>query len=163
MSMAISGSGVGSMPQVTSGASMSMAPSQKMSNLFQKMDSANTGSISQQQFTQAFNTMNTPAGFKAMGAAQVFGQLDPKGTGSVSKQDFVSGMSSLMSKARAHHHHAASAAAGQAGAIPGTSATTSAPSPTQSLSSSLQSLSAVNARSATASGGSTGALVNTVV
>ena len=141
MSMAISGSGGAVMPQVVSGASMRMAPSQKMSALFQQIDTGNTGSITQQQFTQAFNSKTPPAGFKAMGAASVFSQLDPNGTGSVSKQDFISGMTSLMSKAR---HHLRASTASDSGAA----------TPSQSLASSLQSLNALNgASSGTSSSG----------
>ncbi len=138
MSMTISASGASSMPQAMSGASMRMPPSQKMSSLFQKMDSANAGSINQQQFTQAFRTMNPPAGFKAMGPANVFGALNPNGTGNVSKQDFVSGMTDLMSKLRQN-----------AAAVGGSGTAT----PAQSLSSSLQSLNALSGQSASASSG----------
>jgi len=129
-----------------SGASARMPPSQKMNSLFQKIDSGNVGSINQQQFTQAFNTLNPPAGFKAMGASTLFGALDPNGTGSVSKQEFVSGMTGLMSTLRQN-----AAAAGGAGAA----------SPAQSLLSSLHSLNALSGQPASANSGN--GLLNTLV
>jgi len=105
MSSAIAGlAGAAATSQVWSGASMRMPPAQKMANLFDKIDTAGSGSISKAQFEQAFQTMNPPAGVKALGADAVFAKLDPNGTGSVSKQDFVTGMTALMSQLRQHHH-----------------------------------------------------------
>lgn len=101
----ISGMGGAAMPQVVSGASMRMPPSQKMANLFQQIDTANSGSISKTQFNQAFQTLNPPKGFQQMGASSVWSMLDPNGSGNVSKQDFVAMMTSLMSQVR-HQHHA---------------------------------------------------------
>lgn len=95
------------MPQVVSGASMRMPPSQKMANLFQQIDTSNTGSITKSQFEQAFKTLNPPPAIKAQGADAVFSKLDPNGTGSVSKQDFINGMKSVMAQSRAHHAEAA--------------------------------------------------------
>jgi Ca2+-binding EF-hand superfamily protein len=88
-------------PQMMSGASMRMAPAQKMANLFDKIDASNTGSISKSQFVQAFETMKTPAAFKAAGADAVFAALDPTNSGSVTKQNFVQGMTKLMTQLRA--------------------------------------------------------------
>ena len=139
MTMSISSSGVGTMPQVMSGASARMPPSQKMSSLFQQMDSGKTGSVTQQQFSHAFNSLNPPAGFKTMGAAAVFNQLDPNGTGSVSKQAFVSGMTDLMGKVRQQQ------------------------SPAQSLASGLQSLNTVGSSQTTAYGGLSGSVLNSLV
>lgn len=102
MSMSISGVGGGA-PQIYSGASMRTPPAQKMANLFQQIDTGNTGSISKAQFGQAFQTMNPPASFKSLGADAVFSKLDPNHTGSVSKQNFVSGMTSMMSQLRQSH------------------------------------------------------------
>ena len=125
MSSAIAGMGAAAgTSQVWSGASMRMPPAQKMANLFDKIDTSGAGAISKSQFEQAFQTMNPPAGIKAMGADAVFAKLDPNGSGSVSKQDFISGMKSLMSEMRQHGHH---------GATQGASAT-------QTLSTSLQAL-----------------------
>jgi len=127
MSMAISG--MSTSPQVWSGASGRMSPTQKMTSLFQQIDSSGSGSITKAQFEQAFQTLNPPKGFKDMGADATFSKLDPKGTGSVSKQDFVSGMTSLMSQMHhAHHHHGG-------GSV--TPAQTSTNSPQQTISTSM--------------------------
>lgn len=97
----------GMMPQVVSGASMRMPPAQKMDNLFQQIDTSNTGSITKAQFEQAFQTLKMPSSFKAAGADAVFSKLDPNGTGSVSKKDFVNGMKAMMVQNRQHHASAA--------------------------------------------------------
>lgn len=85
-----------------SGASSSGSPQQKMSDLFDSIDTSGSGSITQAQFDQAFQTKNPPAAFQNQGANAVFSALDPNGTGSVSRQDFVSGMSKLMVSLRAN-------------------------------------------------------------
>ena len=105
----VSGMAGAMMPQVVSGASMRMPPAQKMSNLFQQIDTGNTGSISKAQFAQAFQTLNPPPAIKAMGADAVFGKLDPNGTGSVSRQDFINGMKSVMVHNHRHASHAEAA------------------------------------------------------
>ncbi len=84
-----------------SGASYGAPPQQKMSNLFDSIDTTGSGSITQAQFEQAFQTQNPPAVFQKQGADAIFAALDPTGTGSVSKQDFVSTMSKLMVSLRA--------------------------------------------------------------
>lgn len=84
-----------------SGASYGAPPQQKMSNLFDSIDATGSGSITQAQFEQAFQTQNPPAVFQQQGADAIFAALDPSGTGSVSKQDFVSTMSKLMVSLRA--------------------------------------------------------------
>ena len=84
-----------------SGASYGAPPQQKMSNLFDSIDIGGSGSITQAQFEQAFQTRNTPAVFQKQGADAIFASLDPTGSGSVSKQDFVSTMSKLMASLRA--------------------------------------------------------------
>src|ERR1035437_7119529 len=84
-----------------SGASYGAPPQQKMSNLFDSIDTSGSGSIKQSQFEQAFQTQNPPAVFQQQGADTIFASLDPSGTGSVSKQDFVSTMSQLMASLRA--------------------------------------------------------------
>jgi len=91
--------GAGS-PQAISGASMRMPPNQKMTNLFNSIDTSGTGSISQAQFFQAFSSKNPPAVFQAQGAQAIWNQLDPNHTGSVSKQDFVNTMKQLMASLR---------------------------------------------------------------
>lgn len=110
MSMSISGI---NNPQATtwSGASMRTPHTQKMANLFDKIDTNGTGTISQDQFNQAFQSMNPPKGFKSMGTEQLWNQLDPNHTGSVSKQDFVNTMTQLRTQMHGkHHHHVANTA-----------------------------------------------------
>jgi Ca2+-binding EF-hand superfamily protein len=99
--MNITGISSSSAPHAVSGASNGAPPQQKMSNLFTSIDTSGSGSITQAQFEQAFQTQNPPAVFQQQGAATVFAALDPNGTGSVSKQDFVSTMSGLMASLRA--------------------------------------------------------------
>jgi hypothetical protein len=67
------------------------------------------GSISKAQFEQAFNSMNTPAAFKAIGMEAAFSKLDPAGKGSVSKDDFITGMKSMMTHGHRRHHTEVSA------------------------------------------------------
>lgn len=132
----------GGMPQVSSGASMRMSPAQKMSALFDKIDTSGSGTITKAQFEQAFQNMNPPKGVQQMGADSVWAKLDPNGTGSVSKQDFVSSMTSLMSQVRQHHH------------LRGSSSQ-NAPAPAATITSSLNSLNSlgnVNTNSSAAGG-----------
>lgn len=82
------------------GANMRMPPNQKMTNLFQQIDTANTGSINKDQFMQAFNTMNPPKGFQQMGAENVWSKLDSGNSGSVAKQSFIDTMKTLMHQVR---------------------------------------------------------------
>ena len=86
-----------------------MSPTQRMSNLFDQIDTSSTGSITQSQFEQAFKAMN-PNSSKATADA-VWSKLDPNGTGQVSKQGFIDGMTTMMKQMRGahHHHHAAEA------------------------------------------------------
>jgi hypothetical protein len=128
MSMDISGVSAAMPMDPMSGASYSAPPQQKMSNL---IDTSGSGSITQAQFNQAFQTNNPPAVFQQQGAAAIFSALDPSGSGSVSKQDFVSGMSSLMVSLRA------------------APATTAGSSATGSLAASTQSLNQLGAPSST--------------
>ena len=88
-------SGAGS-PIIMSGASRSVAPQQKMTNLYERIDNNGNGSITKSQLQQAFETLNPPGAFQKAGVDAVYNQLDPNGTGSVSKSDFVSGMKSMM-------------------------------------------------------------------
>lgn len=98
-------------PHTMSGASRGAPPQQKMSKLFDAIDSGATGSISQAQFQQAFQTMNPPAAFQQQGASAIFAALDPSGTGNVSRQQFVSGMSDMMASLRADPSTASAAGA----------------------------------------------------
>ena len=99
--MDISGVGAASGMHAVSGASSSGPPQQKMSDLFDSIDTSGSGSITQAQFDQAFQTKNPPAVFQQQGADAIFASLDPSGSGSVSKQDFVATMSKLMASLRA--------------------------------------------------------------
>ncbi len=99
MSMSISGMNA-NMPTIMSGASSRMSPNQKMTNLFQQMDSNNSGLITQAQFAQTFQNANPPVAFKDMGADSVFNSLNQNGSNGVSKQDFVDGMTKLMAQVR---------------------------------------------------------------
>ena len=100
ISIHISAASISGMVSATSGASMSMPPQQKMSNLFSQIDPSSKGAITQSQFNQAFQTMNPPTVFKAAGSTAVWNKLDPTGTGQVSRQDFVNGMKNLMVQLR---------------------------------------------------------------
>ncbi|MGO9673170.1 MAG: hypothetical protein ACLPSF_03205 [Methylocella sp.] len=100
MSMGISGVGGSYSPQALSGASARMPPAQKMASLFSQIDASGSGSITQSQFTQAFQTMKPTAGFRAMGASAVFQALNPSSAGTVSQQNFVQGMTQLMAQLR---------------------------------------------------------------
>lgn len=128
MSMDIGGVGNAGALHAMSGASAGMPPQQKMSSLFDQIDTNGSGTITQAQFNQAFQTFNPPAVFQQQGANAIFSQLDPSGTGSVSKPDFVSGMSKLMVSLRAE--------GGLSGA-PG-------PSPSASVNGSLQFLNGID-------------------
>ena len=112
-----------------------------MSNLFDSIDTSGSGSITQSQFEQAFQTQNPPAVFQKQGADAIYAALDPAGTGSVSKQDFVSTMSKLMASLRADN-------AGQSGS-----------QPANTLGASLQSLNRIDPTSVPSTA-SPGTLVN---
>jgi len=99
--MNVSGIAPASGLNVVSGASNSAPPQQKMSSLFNSTDTAGSGTITQAQFEQAFQTKNPPAVFQKQGADAIWSALDPSGSGTVSKQDFVSTMSNLMVSLRA--------------------------------------------------------------
>ncbi len=78
--------------------STSVSPHQRISNLFQQIDSSGTGRITKAQFDQAFNKLNLPESVKGIGQDAAFSKLDPEGTGVVSKQEFMRGMESLMTQ-----------------------------------------------------------------
>ena len=102
MSMAISGMGGVAMPQGMSAASgnWQQPPQMKMSNLFQAIDTDNSGSIDKSELQKAFNTLKPPAAFQKAGVDSVWNALDPNNTGSVSRQDFVNTMKQLMVELR---------------------------------------------------------------
>ena len=85
-----------SIPKVAPVASPGVTSQQKISNLFQQIDSSGTGRITKAQFEQAFSKLNLPASVKGLGLEAAFSKLDPSGTGVVSKKDFIAGMESLM-------------------------------------------------------------------
>jgi hypothetical protein len=124
--MDISGVSSSSGLHAVSGASSGAPPQQKMSNLFDSIDTSSSGSITQSQFEQAFQTKNPPAVFQKQGADAIFASLDPTGSGSVSKQNFVSTMSGLMASLRAE-------GSGQSGS-----------QPASTLNASLQALNQIN-------------------
>jgi EF-hand domain pair len=124
--MDISGIVSSSALHAVSGASTGAPPQQKMSSLFDSIDTSGSGSITQSQFEQAFQTKNPPAVFQKQGADAIFALLDPTGSGSVSKQDFVSTMSKLMASLRS------------GGSAP------SGPQAADSLTTSLQALNQIN-------------------
>ena len=71
-SMDITGVGAASGMHAVSGASSSGPPQQKMSSLFDSIDTSGSGSITQAQFDQAFQTKNPPAVFQKQGADAIF-------------------------------------------------------------------------------------------
>jgi hypothetical protein len=133
--MDVSGVSASSGLHAMSGASSSGPPQQKMSSLFDSIDTSGSGSITQAQFEQAFQSKNPPAVFQNQGADAIFSQLDPGGTGSVSKSDFVSKMSQLMASLRAPD-------------------ASSAPAPATTLSTSTQALNQIGGVSANSPPGS---------
>ena len=114
--MDITGVGAEGGMHAVSGASSSGPPQQKMSDLFDSIDTTGSGSITKSQFEQAFQSKNPPAVFQKQGADAIFAALDPSGTGSVSKQDFVSGMKQLMATLRANDSAPAGSSTSQASA-----------------------------------------------
>ena len=114
--MDVTGVGAAGGMHAVSGASSSGPPQQKMSDLFDSIDSSGSGSITKSQFDQALQSKNPPAVFQKQGADAIFAALDPNGTGSVSKQDFVSGMKQLMVSLRANDSAPAGSSTSQASA-----------------------------------------------
>src|ERR1700731_4257653 len=116
--MDISGVSSSSGLHAVSGASSGAPPpQQKMSDLFDSIDTSGSGSITQAQFDQAFQTRNPPAVFQQQGADAIFASLDPSGSGSVSKQDFVATMSKLMASLRADNAGGSQPAASLAASV----------------------------------------------
>jgi len=111
--VAIGGAGATTPLHAMSGASGAGAsPRQKMSNLFDSIDTWGSGTIDQAQFNQAFQTRNPPAVFRNAGAQSIWSSLDPNGTGSVDRNSFLTTMTSLMASLRAE----APSGAGSSGA-----------------------------------------------
>ena len=77
------------------------SPLQKMTSLFNSIDTNGSGTIIKAQFNTAFATKNPPTVFKNAGADAIWAALDPGRTGSVNKDTFVSAMSGLMASLRA--------------------------------------------------------------
>lgn len=100
MSMSVPGAGAPA-PMMMSGASPMAPPQQKMTSLYDRIDSGRTGSITRSQLEAAFQTLKPPTVFQKAGVDTVYAQLDPTGQGSVSKNDFILGMKSLMVSLRA--------------------------------------------------------------
>jgi Ca2+-binding EF-hand superfamily protein len=96
MVSSISGTSGAAGMSAMSGASSRMPPQQKMSNLFDQIDTKGSGSISKSDLAKAFDTQNPPKVFENAGVDSVWTALDPDNSGSVSKADFVAGMKSLM-------------------------------------------------------------------
>ena len=100
MSFSIGAIGGPAHAQAVTGASPGMSPQQKMTNLYNNIDTNHSGSISQAQFNQAFATQNPPNVFKAAGAEAVWSGLKSDATGQVSRNDFVNGMKNMMVQLR---------------------------------------------------------------
>jgi Ca2+-binding EF-hand superfamily protein len=92
----VSGAGGAGGYSAMSGASARMPPQQKMSNLFDNIDTDKSGSINKSELAGAFKSQNPPKVFQNAGVDTVWSALDPNNTGNVSKADFVTGMKSLM-------------------------------------------------------------------
>src|ERR1035437_4844846 len=76
-SMDISGVSAAGGMHAVSGASSSGPPQQKMTDLFNAIDTSGSGSITQSQFDQAFQSKNPPSVFQKQGADAIFAALDP--------------------------------------------------------------------------------------
>lgn len=96
MGMAISRMGGAGTFRVMPVANSPKSATQKIADLFKKIDIANSGTVTKAQFKQAFHLINPPPTFKAMGVDIIFDRLDLKATGAISQQDFVYGMKVLM-------------------------------------------------------------------
>lgn len=85
-------------PQVTSAGGSQLTTQQKLSGLFQQIDTTGSGRITKAQFEHAFDKLTLPASVKEMGKEDVYKNLDPSGSGTVTKQDFIQGMAPLMTQ-----------------------------------------------------------------
>jgi Ca2+-binding EF-hand superfamily protein len=76
-SMTISGLGsAASIRRVMSAVNSGISATQKMPDLFQKIDGNCSDSIIKAQFKQTFQSLNPPLAFKAMEANAIFNKLD---------------------------------------------------------------------------------------
>lgn len=82
--------------RTASAPSSSAAAQQKISSIFNQIDSSGSGRITKAQFEQAFTKLSFPATVKSIGPEAVYSKLDPSGSGVVTKKDFIAGMESLM-------------------------------------------------------------------
>lgn len=85
-------------PQVSSGGIAQVSPQQKLSNLFQQIDTDGKGRITKVQFEQAFSKLGLPAPVKNLGQEAILNKLDPNGTGVITKQDFIHRLEPLMNQ-----------------------------------------------------------------
>jgi len=83
-------------PQVSLTVNSQMSSYQKLSNLFQQIDTAGRGRITKAQFEQAFSKLNLPAPVKDLGHEVILGKLDPNGSGVITKPEFIQRMEPLM-------------------------------------------------------------------
>jgi Ca2+-binding EF-hand superfamily protein len=85
-----------------------MAPTrEKMTRLYNQIDTSGAGSISQSQFSSAFQSLAKPASFQALGASAVFSQLGGAAGGNVSRSEFINGMSALSARLKGQGVNAA--------------------------------------------------------
>ena len=113
-------------PQIMTGASGGAVRGQRMSKMFNSIDTAGTGSITKAQFENAFSSLNLPGALKSESADAVWAKLDPNGTGTVTKQEFVSSMQKAVQAVHHGHHHRGSGGAAPTGAPDSTPPTDSA-------------------------------------
>jgi hypothetical protein len=71
---------------------------QRLSNLFQQIDTAGTGRITNTQFEQSFSKLSLPKPVKDLGHEAILNKLDPAGKGVITKSDFIQKMELLMNQ-----------------------------------------------------------------
>ena len=101
----ISPSNCSSSPSANPLAAWSAQLQQQLGNLFDSIDTSGSGTITKDQFEQAFSSLKLPPALKNAGADAVWAKLDPNGTGSVSKAYFVKDLPAALQQLRGHHHH----------------------------------------------------------
>lgn len=161
MISAVSGTTGSYSPQAVSGAGRHRTGMHRLADLFDKIDSGGTGSVTKAQFEQAFQTMNPPPGMQALGADAIFNQLDPNGTGSVSKQDFITGMAKLGSQVRAAGRQMAAAGSADASAATADAQGNGRPSFADIVASLKKLEATLGSRSSQAQSGTLGTLLDT--
>ena len=132
-------------PQAYSGASARATMTQKMSQVADKIDKNNTGNVTKEQFTAAFQSMPMPIKIKAMGADALFDKVDPDKKGSLSKQDFATRMKDVIFQSRSQGAPQSNSSANT------NSATAKTQNPSDTIASSTRSLEATAGRQAAAS------------